>query len=417
VTSSTVGIVSIFGRGHWLANQLAKAGVPVSLIDISSSQGPWAEIDTMGPFGSFKADIQPEQNIQIQKEGFCLWLNDGPLELSSVNCNYRTGKLGLSKWNREYIERNESNSREIQKLPFHENWLAQFSHFWNASISTTAAESLTVGRKINLFDKFSYYRSGQERSLDRSLAVCEKNKVNVFRAKQIKDLAIDKKGVLSGLELQTEKSLILKCERFVWCLSQAETRKLSEKVRGVLFPLGVKYPEWAWVRYRVQIHKSEKLEHWLPGHFVILGDVYLPWSHENVVVLQKTEADSIFDCWIKIPHAQRFQNAYLQNMAKKIEVLLEKKMAGEDAQIIEWPLEMQMDEQKLGPSPFAIYKKSDHAPKNKDWDNVQFDGPEYWKSSCNQGKLETEQAHFITLKIWWDKKLEQLAKKAKEQSR
>ena len=77
MSPTEIAIVSIFGRGHWLAVELAKVGIPVALVDVTPDQGPWSEVDQLGPFGSFKAEILLEQNVKLQSQGVCLWLNDG----------------------------------------------------------------------------------------------------------------------------------------------------------------------------------------------------------------------------------------------------------------------------------------------------------------------------------------------------
>ena len=45
-------------------------------------------------------------------------------------------------------------------------------------------------------------------------------------------------------------------------------------------------PKWYWTRYRMSFEKSEILE-CLPDHFVILEDIYLPWVHDNVIIVQE----------------------------------------------------------------------------------------------------------------------------------
>jgi hypothetical protein len=418
MTPTEVAVISIFGRGHWLAVELTRAGVPVTLVDVSADQGPWTEVDQVGPFGGFKSDFQLENNLVPQKQGLSLWLNDGPVEFGSLNVDYRLKKMGVSTLVKKYVQSAQAQARDLQKLSFDENWPAQLSHVWNATISANSFESINSGKKADLFGEFFRYRHSEVSGLSKSLAWCEKNQVRVIKAKHIKDLAYENKGKLSGLEIQAEKSGVLKAEKFIWCLSQAETRKLSEKVRGTLFPAGVIYPEWAWIRFRVKIEDSQKLQHWLPDHVVILNDLHLPWSHENFVVMQRAEQEkgASFDCWLKIPHAQRFQKTYLHDMATRLEELLQHKISGANIEILEWPLEAKMDEQRLGPNPFVVYREHHHKPKTRDWNNVHFTGPEHWESSSYQGKRENEKELFAEMKSWWDKKMEALAKRLKERN-
>ena len=83
-------IVSIFGRGDWLASEMSRAGFQVQLVDVSPSMGRWAPEDWEGPFGFFhSADLNETQVAQLFEgesvvkipSGFCLWTDEGPLNL------------------------------------------------------------------------------------------------------------------------------------------------------------------------------------------------------------------------------------------------------------------------------------------------------------------------------------------------
>lgn len=68
-----IAIVSIFGRGHWLAVELAKVGIPVALVDVTPDQGPWSEVDPIGTFWIIQSRNSARAKCKTAKPG-CLSL-------------------------------------------------------------------------------------------------------------------------------------------------------------------------------------------------------------------------------------------------------------------------------------------------------------------------------------------------------
>ena len=148
---SEIAIISAFGRGHWLAAELAKMGISVSLLDVTSQLGRWSTEDGEGPFGFFKSselrDSQWERMLaddppQLVPSGFALWLPDGPMELKGSTVIHRLEVLGVPKEVQKYVS-DVSASRcptNVKQLSFEENWLAQFAHSFGANVATVQAE-------------------------------------------------------------------------------------------------------------------------------------------------------------------------------------------------------------------------------------------------------------------------------------
>ena len=140
-----VAIVSIFGRGNWLADQLVKAKKKVILIDLSDEVGRLAPEDCEGPFGFFHSDqIQSSQIERLNEEvyhdpvenGYTLWLKSGPIELKNNLTSYWLKHLNVSEETQEYVlnfnqyEPSEclEKRRELEDQPFEETWLAHLAH-------------------------------------------------------------------------------------------------------------------------------------------------------------------------------------------------------------------------------------------------------------------------------------------------
>src|SRR4051794_13320435 len=99
-----VAIVSAFGRGNWLAAELADLGLKVSLVDVSEALGRWTPEDWEGPFGLLKAEflktsqlerLNEEDYFDSVDEGFVVWLKDGPLDLKGPLTAYQMERRGF----------------------------------------------------------------------------------------------------------------------------------------------------------------------------------------------------------------------------------------------------------------------------------------------------------------------------------
>ena len=61
-----VVIVSAYGRGHWLAEELVKQKWTVSLFDVTGALGDWEPEDWEGPWGFFDtSDLLPTQRARL----------------------------------------------------------------------------------------------------------------------------------------------------------------------------------------------------------------------------------------------------------------------------------------------------------------------------------------------------------------
>jgi hypothetical protein len=245
--------------------------------------------------------------------------------------------------------------------------------------------------------------------------------VEVLRHVDIKDLAFRDKQSLGSLEIRRDKPGLFSAEQYVFCLTAEEAGMLSQKVQHALFGTRILEPEWAWVRFRVQLKErapgSEMTRHQIPDHCVVIEDLMLPWAHENFVILRRrSDSGDQFDAWMKIPNSQRFQSQYLQERGLKLKAFLEARLPDNELMVLDLPKEASSTFQQVGPARHPIFSRALRGLRTSDqMGNISFDSPEFWKALSWEGQFAHQKQIFQRVKAWWDRKEElRLKREAKE---
>lgn len=412
--NTQVAVISIFGRGHWIAAELARRGIPTTLLDISDQMGFWTPEDWEGPFGFFKSEkLKPTQVERVLEgdstlmvpQGFSFWLEDGPLELKGPVSKHRLQALNIPESVQDYIQGAKATGN-LKLLSFEQNWLAQFAHAYSSTRVSLSPEAIGHGTSIPLFSSY-FIQQASRPGLQKSLKWCESHGVNVPHKVSLQDISLADRKTLSGLEVKTEKSGLLKAEQFVFCLTSEEMGMISTKVQKVFFPRRPIEPEWSWLRYRVSLKENFNRDQ-LPLHFVLIENKNLPWYHENFLVVQASAVPSSYDVWVKVPTAQRFNKQYLSDLGAKMITTLSKKIVEGDPAILAYPQEHQYNYSEIGPSRHPIYSKGVDVKSRaqNDLDNVTLDSPETWDHLGWEGMFNSQTAIVDKVKAWWTRKEE-----------
>jgi hypothetical protein len=428
---SQVVVVSVFGRGHWLAADIAQKGIPVLLLDVSSQMGPWKSEDAFGPFGFFQSEGLSQ--LQMEKlmsdgdadpagQGLTLWLKSGPFELRGPVTKHRARALHIPDEVMDYVAGKNSGAG-LRKLSFQQNWLAHLSHQFLSTTYALAPEAMGSSRRSPLFANYFIRRienKPMEQNLKSGFEWCRSLGVRVVPG-ELLDLAFADGKTLNGFEIKTDQVQILKMKQVVWCLSGEETLKLGKKIQEQLFPHGVVEPEWVWVRYQVRIKdlnsQSVLTRTQIPASSLLIEDVMLPWTHENYIVLQKTSEKDRLNAWIRIPAQQRFQKQYLEEHGQGVLRVLGDRIHDNEVVIHELPSEAQSTFGEMGPSRFPIYARHVAGQvKRKSLSNIFWDGPECWVTYHAEGVFEKQGQIAKELSQWWTRQ-EELRKKREEKQR
>jgi hypothetical protein len=434
-------VLSVFGRGNYLAASLSQAGIPVTLIDASHHLGEWYPEDIEGPFGFFNVSeaqlerLRSDEEIVSQKEGLVLWTDAGPIELRGPVTAYRLRKARIHEAALKLIEGSQLSKEELRifnQLKFEEKWLAHLAKYLSQSVEEKPAEVLRFFDRQNIKSDFVlrnimsdfHFRKPSPQGIAQGLSWCESLGVKVIRSVEIKDLVFEESRQLISIEVRTDRPGILQAEQLVVCLTAEEAEKISLKIKKYLFGDSPSQPDWVWLRYRfafveneqgandspsasVAIEDLKSVIKVLPDHFIFIKDEFLNWSHDNFFIAQRAfekgrKLENQFDCWVKIPHGMRFNTHYLEGIGAGILRHLKERIPGVGVDLVEMPVEGRSTFEQLGPARHPVFSRAmlpvRRAEKGK---NLHFDSPEYWNDLSWEGIFNHQDKILTKLKSWW----------------
>ncbi|MBX7230795.1 MAG: hypothetical protein K1X29_01790 [Bdellovibrionales bacterium] len=363
-----VAVFSAFGRGNWMATELANRGFKVQLFDVTTSLGRWAPEDWEGPFGFFQSNelsesqllhLQQESYVDPVRRGFSLWPAEGPMDFRGPLISYHLETIEALKIAKKYLPENPLTLKEKEALKdqlfgmdYQQTWVVQFAHQLAATRYQNNAVAMNFGDPLPLGSPFALRRVSRK-SLQVALENCQKQGVETYSEVKIEDVSIASRDCV-GVQISGPISRVVKAKNYVWCLSGAETKTLSISASLHLYPRGILSAQWNWMRWRIQ-GNDERYKEVLPLHWVMIGDVNLSWTHDNLLIVQRCEVSSLFDVWCRVPVSCRFQRNYLESLAQKIENFVNQRIPQFQARVQNQPQDYHYNEEDLGPPLFPVF--------------------------------------------------------------
>ena len=418
--TNPVIIVSAFGRGQSLAARLSEQEIPTLLIDVSETLGSSGPEDEEGPFGIFPTGlsqislerIHQDDPPHTQEEGWTFVLKNGPLEMKSPLTKTRLEKMQISpeilEAFRDLQDPQHKNLSRWTELPLEKNWLLEVAASLASPDLRLYPQALKNHPPMPLNGDF-WIRSVTRPGLLQSLNWCERKGITVHRDYVLKDVVRQNSASLRGLQFHLKTSAtteILNFEKIIWCLSSEETKYLSEELSQKLFPNGILTPAWVWTRFRLRIPESPERDI-LPFHSAWIGDLELPWTHENLILLQKSPSPDLLDAWIRIPFERRQQRPYLQDSLDQVIETLSRRFVTVKAIKAEEPLSAQKSERESGPTRQPIFDSE----QLRKWSplkdqNFHLHAPETWGGLGWNHLFQHEEKLFSEIQTWWKKREE-----------
>lgn len=368
-------VLSAFGRGLWLSQELAQMGLKVDFVDVTSRMGKWKPQDIEGPFGLFASTTLPhtyasvlsEQETQTEVErGLTLWLPSGPFELRGPLYEHQLKSLALDPSGLQYLrdltnlsfEERTKWPRKNSRVSFSHNWLVYFAHHIASSRYQNHSEDLKESEPLPVFANL-YQRRVTPMGVTNGLKWAETRGIRVFREAHVVDLqALVGKQI--GMEIQqNEKTIVVKAKHLVWGLSCLDTafamNPLYERIFRTRVP-ELHEPEWGWFRFRLKFDESSA--ELVPSSFVVVEDPHRSWTHTNIVWYNRVDFSCSFDGWLRLPIHQRFHRTYLEDQARRLCEVMERKLPMSQVVCEEYPAEYYESEDVLGPPRFPVFSPS-----------------------------------------------------------
>jgi hypothetical protein len=407
VETNEFTVVSVFGRGNWIARELNLLGVRVTIIDLTHRMGLWPVEDSEGPFGFFKSEKTSQAQLESlmvedpfveSSHGFTVWLKSGPIEFKSPQFTHRTKAIGVHQ-----DQSDASLTGQIQKInvmDFKGSWVLGLAEYLGRTQYRESSDLQSCSPHAHPLGAHFSFRRSSRLGHDRGNKWLHESGVQVVQNTELLDLALDDGKKLSALELKGEIQGLLRSHQLVWCLTSEETHHISETIHNKLF-LSKAESEWCWVRYRWSVDLSPEIEV-LPEYLLVISEVEAPWTHANFQIVVRTALKDQFDSWIFIPSVQRFNKDYLAQWGDRLLRELAARLPAAHPQILSFPQEYYYTFSDLGPSRFPVWSATTKA-KRVQAKNIHFASPEVWSHHTPSIYSVFIKDFIGQMKIWWDK--------------
>ncbi len=419
-TQKDLIIVSAFGRGQWLASELSRQyNINVSLVDVSDQLGRWSAEDWEGPFGLLQTEeltqtqlgrLSHEDYSDRNSRGLTLWLKSGPVDFMGPITQVWLDTDGPMQFLKDYlvaweIHRGKNTlknlTRQVVQEPFNKSWMVHLAHQLASTSFSDNAHAVLSGSPLPMFSSL-YTRRSTRKGYSKSLEWCASKGVDVLSRARVLDLELES-SYLRSLEVQAdERSGALRGDQWVWMLSSLETHFIMRDKVQNLFPKGPLEPQWTWLRYRFNIDLSA-YEGAVPGHFIMIKDNHLPWTHDNLLVAVSVVTGGAFDIWSRFPYHQRFQRSSLNQYATEIEEILKDRFPNFPVSLASQPQEYEYEYDQLGPSVHPVYDRLSLGNlQKKKFHNVLYGGPETWDRLDWTGRFQHDVSQIIKVMNYYN---------------
>lgn len=341
-----VAVISAFGRGDLLATELKTRGMKVALIDVTESLGERDLADVEGPF----ALVRPTPLLPSHLEwlmthsypeipqGSCLWLRRGPIEMRGPLAGFYAAAHPEVSLFRDYFAawlelsgRRGDISKKIARREFKDIWMVQFAHSLACHQFLPSVEASRIGEPFPL-NQTAQNPLFEADIFSHTFEVAKSTGVTAVRSEGVSDIQFVKNR-MTDIEFILGRKEVLSAKSWVWCLSGEETRLMSETVAEKLFPRGVAEAGWSWRRFRASFaHAKMNVTKWseqIPGHTLLIDDIYLPWTHENLVILKhRADGKTVdqWDVWVRMPRSMSRNPASMQKISTRLTEILKQRI-------------------------------------------------------------------------------------------
>ena len=310
-----VVILSVYGRGAWLAGALSRAKKKTAFIDLSQALPAGSDEDLEGPFGF---SLLPGQGYLQQEwfkerwfgspEGFCLLAGQSFFHFKETLLS------SVYKKRPEYLEllKYFETGRIDSKPDFKKHWIIHLLRQLNAGIENSEA-----GPVLPVFEDFGIlaYEKNFSSFLPREVFFHQQKDHHFLLPESDRDFVISSRTGQS-----------IKAKYLIFMLTPFETDKLHPSLCRLIFSKKKIIPQETWQRFSF---KWDSEGYSFPFYMVIADPYKLPWTKERLLVLKKPLCrKNHINVWARMPFGQQLDSDSSSKDVQNIVLQLEKSFPG-----------------------------------------------------------------------------------------
>ena len=300
-------IVSAWGRGAWLANQLVQLKKKTAFIDLSS-HWPNLQEEIEGPFGFFI----PEDMDMFQQEwwrsqwipseqGFSVLSDDLFLHFKDTFLSSVYAKRKDYSAVRSYLIHQKQPSGS-----FKETWLIHLIHSIFSSVSAGLNSIVKSSRPLPVFRDFGVVSSPLN-----SLSLLHPDVI--YQQRSVFDYQIKKRE--DSYLLANNREFFLKAKQIIFMLNPAELSSFHPLLFLTLFRKRIQ-PSWYWDRF---VFDFDFGSYPFPAHFVCVDPSQVPWNGHHLLVCKRdTHFKNRLNVWVKLPCTEKDELRMAQNIQDEL---------------------------------------------------------------------------------------------------
>lgn len=283
-------IISAYGRGVWLANELSRSKKKTAFVDVSRFFPYSNREDLEGPFGFFlshKMDYFQQQwwkkKWTVCPQGFSILTDKIPIHFKEIFLSSVYEKYQDYQALRKYIK----NEEKLTENDFQKNWLIYLCRQMMAGVDFEFNKKIPI-KKPPLFEDFGILSHHEETDslLFEDILFQEQTDCNI--------LIPPRKG---NFVLSNKNGKSLKSKYLVFMLSPLETYLLQASLFHLIFPKKHINPLWSWRRF-----SFEWEEYPIPLYLVLASPHAVPWTYERLICLKKSLVyKNQIHVWLRLP--------------------------------------------------------------------------------------------------------------------
>ncbi len=390
-------IFSAYNRALWLALELRSKGYDIFYIDFSARLGGLSPDAWESPFGIFQIKkINYSQNVFLSEgaalkkvnAGFTILSEKGPIEFQGPLRKQSFQRYFIDRDQLDYLKTSSSMGEDafikfkslFKKMSFEKTWCLHLTHQLASQTYFDDAHALDQkGRPLPILENWML-RTISRRGAHEIFQTTSSKGVQVFECK-IAHKIKQEKGKIQAIAItdQLGKKSEISGDLFLNFLSQEEFFSVSTQLFTQVISEKPIVAQWFWTRYRFFTNQNE-VTRVLPEAFLLIADRFLPWTHENALMIHRGPRSHEFVIWCRVPGHYRFQESRLQLLGEKIRSVFTNHFLETSVLQIEMPLECLATEFSVQAPQFPVFSQQDLGKiKKSAIANLMSCGPEEWK--------------------------------------